>query len=142
MPPIAYLRTDCEHCSGHIEFPSELAGQSIQCPHCQQATSLPSPFTSPPPIPAPPVIPPAPPVHSPPSRASVRRASSVAGVGCAVQGLGVVCLIVAIATIFTVIGPFIFGILGLWLLIYGGRQASWFECSACGGKLSHARVIL
>lgn len=48
MPPIAYLKTDCEHCSEHIEYPSELAGQSIQCPHCQQMTALPSPFTPPP----------------------------------------------------------------------------------------------
>ena len=56
MPPIAYLKTDCEHCSGHIEYPSELAGQSIECPHCQQTTALPSPFTPPPaaPVQAPP----------------------------------------------------------------------------------------
>jgi hypothetical protein len=48
MPPIAYLKTDCEKCSGHIEYPTELAGQSIECPHCQQMTTLPSPFTPPP----------------------------------------------------------------------------------------------
>ena len=60
MPPIAYLKTDCEHCSGHIEYPSELAGQSIECPHCQQVTLLPSPFTPPPPPPLPSPPPPIP----------------------------------------------------------------------------------
>ena len=56
MPAIAYLKTDCEQCDGSIEYPSELAGQSIECPHCQQATTLPSPFMPPPA--APPAIPP------------------------------------------------------------------------------------
>ena len=56
MPPVAYLKTDCEHCSGHIEYPSELAGQSIECPHCQQTTALPSPFTPPPAPPPPPTV--------------------------------------------------------------------------------------
>jgi hypothetical protein len=55
---------------------------------------------------------------------------------------GLVCLVLAVVTIMTIIGPIIFGILGLWLLLYGGRQASWVECSACGGRLSHTRVSL
>jgi hypothetical protein len=59
MSQIVYLKTPCERCSGHIEYPSELTGQSIECPHCQQVTSLPPPlppsFTPPPPpIPLPP----------------------------------------------------------------------------------------
>ncbi len=62
MPAIAYLKTDCEQCDGSIEYPSELAGQSIQCPHCQQATTLPSPFTPPPA--APPAIPPVQPARA------------------------------------------------------------------------------
>ena len=42
-------------------------------------------------------------------------------------------------------GPIIFGILDVWLLIYGSLiyaklKASWLECSACGGKLAHRRV--
>jgi len=44
-------------------------------------------------------------------------------------------------------GPIIFGILGVWLLIYGSLiyaklKASWLECSACGGKLAHRRVSI
>jgi hypothetical protein len=145
MPPIAYFKTDCEHCSGHIEYPSELAGQFIRCPHCQQTTTLPSHFAPPPPRPPPPGPPPpvlqSAPLPYPQSiRATIRSASSFAGGGCALQGLGLVCFVLAILTIMTIIGPIIFGILGLWLLIYGGRKASWCECSACGGKLSHARV--
>jgi zinc-ribbon domain len=49
MPAVTYLNTECQHCSGHIEYPSELGGGSIQCPHCQQVTTLPLPVTSPPP---------------------------------------------------------------------------------------------
>ena len=63
MPSIAYIKTDCEHCDGSIEYPSELAGQTIECPHCHQMTTLPTPFMAPPPA-APPVLPPPPPMRS------------------------------------------------------------------------------
>src|SRR6476619_5241529 len=43
-----YLKTACERCSGHIEYPTELAGQSVECPHCHQPTPLPPRFVSPP----------------------------------------------------------------------------------------------
>jgi protease PrsW len=46
MSQIAYLKTACERCSGRIEYPSELAGQSIECPHCHQPTPLPPPPTA------------------------------------------------------------------------------------------------
>jgi hypothetical protein len=48
MPPIACLNTGCEHCGGHIEYPSELAGQSVQCPQCLQMAVLPPPIVLPP----------------------------------------------------------------------------------------------
>ena len=61
MSEIVYLKTACEHCSGHIEYPSELTGQSIECPHCHQATPLPPPLppslTPSPPSPIPPPLP-------------------------------------------------------------------------------------
>ena len=84
----------------------------------------------------------APPAQPSSVRATVKKRSSFVGGGCALQGLGLVSLILAVVTFMTIIGPIIFGILGLWLLIYGGRQASWAECSACGGRLSHTRVSL
>src|SRR5262249_23133287 len=36
-----YLKTACKRCSGHIDYPTELAGQSVECPHCHQPTPLP-----------------------------------------------------------------------------------------------------
>lgn len=33
-------KCNCQICSGHISFPQELAGQTIQCPHCQLDTIL------------------------------------------------------------------------------------------------------
>jgi membrane protein YdbS with pleckstrin-like domain len=50
MPETTYLKAACQYCKGHIEYPSELAGQSVGCPHCKQTTTLP-PSTSPPPPP-------------------------------------------------------------------------------------------
>ena len=43
MAAIAYLKTDCEQCDGPIEYPSEIGGQSIECPHCQHTITLPTP---------------------------------------------------------------------------------------------------
>ena len=34
------LQCNCQHCNGHIAFPVETAGQSINCPHCQLETLL------------------------------------------------------------------------------------------------------
>lgn len=42
MATIPYSRTNCKQCGGPIEYPTELTGQSIECPHCQQVTSLPT----------------------------------------------------------------------------------------------------
>lgn len=33
-------RGHCEHCQGHIEFPTNLMGDDIRCPHCNQQTRL------------------------------------------------------------------------------------------------------
>jgi hypothetical protein len=59
MASLAYLKTDCDHCNGPIEFPTQLAGQSVACPHCHAQTLLPQfqPATAPPPTPpAPPTM--------------------------------------------------------------------------------------
>src|ERR1035438_1871218 len=34
------FKCNCQHCSGHISFPMEMAGQTISCPHCQLETLL------------------------------------------------------------------------------------------------------
>jgi ribosomal protein L7/L12 len=33
-------KCDCQHCGGHIAFPSEAAGQTVECPHCKSETLL------------------------------------------------------------------------------------------------------
>src|SRR6185369_4311221 len=35
-----YLKGECQQCGGHVEFPAEAAGTSIECPHCGKATDL------------------------------------------------------------------------------------------------------
>jgi hypothetical protein len=35
-----YLKGECQHCAGHIEFPAEAAGTSVECPHCGATTEL------------------------------------------------------------------------------------------------------
>src|ERR1035441_2945936 len=33
-------KCNCQYCNGHIAFAAEMAGQSINCPHCQLETLL------------------------------------------------------------------------------------------------------
>jgi rRNA maturation protein Nop10 len=35
-----YLKGDCQHCGGHLEFPVESIGMTVDCPHCGKATEL------------------------------------------------------------------------------------------------------
>ncbi len=34
------VKGECQHCKGHIEFPSEMKGQKVDCPHCSKETWL------------------------------------------------------------------------------------------------------
>lgn len=38
--PHGFLKCECEHCHGHIEYPVESAGEVVRCPHCQLPTPL------------------------------------------------------------------------------------------------------
>lgn len=40
MTRTKYLKAACQHCAGHIEYPAELIGTLVSCPHCQQETEL------------------------------------------------------------------------------------------------------
>jgi len=40
MNQTKYLKGECQHCHGHIEFPAESAGLTTNCPHCGQQTDL------------------------------------------------------------------------------------------------------
>src|ERR1017187_3633792 len=47
-----YLKCSCRHCDEHIEFPPELLGAEVNCPHCGETTILYDP--APPTLPIPP----------------------------------------------------------------------------------------
>ena len=38
--PRAFITCPCRHCLNYIEFPSHGIGSTVQCPHCQQETTL------------------------------------------------------------------------------------------------------
>ena len=40
MSQIKYLKGECRECGGHIEFPADSAGMTIDCPHCGKRTEL------------------------------------------------------------------------------------------------------
>jgi hypothetical protein len=40
MTRTKYLKGECRECHGHIEFPADAAGMSIDCPHCGKPTDL------------------------------------------------------------------------------------------------------
>jgi DNA-directed RNA polymerase subunit RPC12/RpoP len=140
---------NCPRCGQNLSVEEKGAGMLVNCPTCNEQIEIPrgnapqekvsasTTLQTPPPIPLP--------VVQQPVRTAVIKESSVVGIGCLLQGLGAVCLLVAGITFKSGFGPIIFGILGVWLLIYGSLiyaklKASWLECSACGGKLSHGRV--
>jgi hypothetical protein len=35
-----FVKGECRHCAGHLEFAADAAGETIQCPHCGQPTEL------------------------------------------------------------------------------------------------------
>src|SRR6266566_535628 len=40
MSRIKYLKGECAHCGGHIEFPADAIGRTTDCPHCGKPTEL------------------------------------------------------------------------------------------------------
>jgi hypothetical protein len=40
MSGTKYLKGECTHCGGHLEFPAEAAGMTTECPHCGKQTEL------------------------------------------------------------------------------------------------------
>jgi hypothetical protein len=40
MSNSAFVKGECRHCAGHLEFPANAAGQTVSCPHCGQPTEL------------------------------------------------------------------------------------------------------
>lgn len=48
MEETTYLKIACPSCSEHVEFPSEMRGQVINCPHCTLSLVLELPGATPP----------------------------------------------------------------------------------------------
>jgi len=40
MNKTKFLKGECQHCQGHMEFPAEIVGLTAECPHCGQQTEL------------------------------------------------------------------------------------------------------
>ena len=72
-----FLKGECQHCTGHLEFPAELAGLQAPCPHCGEQTDL---------LLAP-----------PPEEPTVQRRTVVwAVIGIVILGLGLVAALAAL----------------------------------------------
>lgn len=40
MTTTRFLKGDCQHCGGRIEFPADAVGTATECPHCGKQTEL------------------------------------------------------------------------------------------------------
>src|SRR5579859_2852214 len=77
MNKTKFLKGECQHCQGHLEFPAELVGLPAECPHCGQQTELL--------------------LATPPEESSVPRAAMVwAIIGIVILGLGLGAALVAL----------------------------------------------
>lgn len=140
MPDIKF---NCPACKQSLEAPPDMAGQLIDCPTCKGAIEIPfppkpvvTPSASRPVAPTPrpaPRLQPAPPPPQPATQqtAYIKKKTEVVGIGCLVQGLGLV-----LCFLFFPIGL----IAGLIVLVIGGRMAIKLVCSACGNKLEDKEV--
>ena len=125
-------------CGAAVEFPAEYQGFIITCPKCRAALEAVEPAApAPPPTVA---VATTQPDAQAPTSAYAKRGGSFLGAGCLIQGLGLVCWLVAGLLFWTLIFPLVLFPLGLVLLLIGGRNAIWVECSACGGRLARASV--
>jgi rRNA maturation endonuclease Nob1 len=93
--------TQCRECG------QEISDQAESCPHCGAPANV-----------------------KPPQRAKIKTKSDFAGVGCLIQGIGIVCLF------FFPVGT----IIGVVLLLVGSMKSFYDVCSNCGQKLESRRV--
>jgi hypothetical protein len=122
------LKSYCVHCGGPMEYPPNLAGEKIVCPHCHNLTFLGSPKATPPPLPASLVT--APPVQTftpPPVRHAVYATTQSTGksikAGMAVGALGLVlCIVFALINPICWLGVFAFA---MALIVF--RALKWWE---------------
>lgn len=118
----------CQHCNQKIEFDRESAGATVACPACGMETAL---F-----VPPPVAVPQAPPAQKPAPTARAIKKTEFAGAGAAVQAVG---LLLCIGSVFIFWPAMVVGIL---LLVIGGRMAIKHICSNCGNRLDSKLVKL
>ncbi len=68
------------------------------------------------------------------------KKTSMLGIGCLLQGVGLVLIIIGVVFILTIILPMVLIPVGIWFLIYGSMESSWYECSLCRTKLANKKV--
>lgn len=119
------LKAYCVHCGGPMEFPSNLQGEKIVCPHCNVLTTLGEP--------KPPQI--AQITNSPPMPKEFTTAKHVGktfGSGCLIQLVGLVLLFFfPIGTVF-----------GIALLICGHLASYHWECGTCSTRINSRRASI
>jgi hypothetical protein len=134
METATFLKGNCEHCHGHLEFPEESVNKIIICPHCKLPTRL-TAQGAPTPVPTPFDL-------WIPAKTTPRTEVAAAGYiqeknewigwGSLVQLLGLVLLFWF--PVGTVIGVLLFGT--------GHFLARKFVCSHCGNVLPRKEVGL
>lgn len=112
------IKTACQHCGQHVEFDSNLIGQTAPCPACGLTVALAVPGYVPPAA----IVPPALPPIMRQGRPVPSRQTSAAGV--IVQIIGILfCL--------SIIGA----IIGIPLWIAGYNMDCCHKCSECGSRV-------
>jgi hypothetical protein len=117
------LKIACPNCSGHVEFPAEMHGQIINCPHCDLSLALNVPGYQP-------ALPPTLPPYEKPRSGYIKTKGETAGAGCLVELVGLVLLF------FFPIGT----IIGLAIMVVGHSMSRYPVCSECGIRLTGRRV--
>ena len=117
----AEIKIACPSCGGHIEFPPDMAGQIINCPHCSLSVALQIPgYTPPQPIA---------PLPTAPQAAARKIAGDNEGLAFVLALVGIILCGAAIFTCWTALP-------GLILLAIGSSQSQSRKCSECGSKVS------
>jgi hypothetical protein len=133
------LKIACPSCAGHVEFPAEMRGQIINCPHCGLSVVLELPGAPARPL-APPTPPAAPVVPNPAPHPALQfqRTAKFSEKKRDDGGWGVVIQLLGFFLLFAFpIGT----VIGIGLLIVGGMLARRFHCVNCGHRAEKSQAL-
>ncbi len=123
------LKFECPTCGQHISATRAQIGVTAPCPNCNASITVPNASTLPSRLPVSPQ-PQEPAQTADILRAQKKRKGEFAGSGAAVQAIGLLLC-------FTIVGT----IIGIPLLIIGGRMAVKLICSHCGNQTTKEAKI-